>query len=216
MTSLCPRADVFCFVWFEADENINFISLVSLVEMSVTSPHVSSKRTRRDSIPENEDLINKELRRLSSETEYIPRSRKDGKLVMTVSPTTRAELAKRGYIVRQSLGSGTYSKVKVARNVSNAHLDCNYVAVKIIDRLKAPHDYQNVFLPREVKVWPTLDHPNLVKLYDIFCDSRRIYMILEYAAHGDVLTYVQKHGAVPERQARCWMLQVRDPLLALD
>jgi len=41
-------------------------------------------------------------------------------------------------------------------------------AVKIIDRQKAPQDYQDKFLPRELKHWPRLRHPNLVALIDCF------------------------------------------------
>jgi len=41
-------------------------------------------------------------------------------------------------------------------------------AVKIIDRQKAPRDYQEKFLPRELKQWPRLRHPNLIALNDWF------------------------------------------------
>ena len=41
-------------------------------------------------------------------------------------------------------------------------------AVKIIDRLKTPKDYQDKFMPRELELWPHLIHPNLVRLYDCF------------------------------------------------
>jgi len=41
-------------------------------------------------------------------------------------------------------------------------------AVKIIDRQKAPQDYQEKFMPRELKHWPRLRHPNLIALTDWF------------------------------------------------
>ena len=41
-------------------------------------------------------------------------------------------------------------------------------AVKIIDRQKAPQDYQEKFMPRELKHWPRLRHPNLTALTDWF------------------------------------------------
>jgi len=47
---------------------------------------------------------------------------------------------------------------------SSVHL----AAVKIIDRQKAPRDYQEKFLPRELKHWPRLRHPNLTALTDWF------------------------------------------------
>ena len=47
-------------------------------------------------------------------------------------------------------------------------------AVKIIDRLKAPQDYQEKFMPRELKHWPKLRHPNLIALNDWFQVPHRI------------------------------------------
>jgi len=50
-------------------------------------------------------------------------------------------------------------------------------AVKIIDRQKAPQDYQEKFLPRELKHWPRLRHPNLIALNDWF-QVRQLYTIV--------------------------------------
>ena len=41
------------------------------------------------------------------------------------------------------------------------------VALKIISKKKAPMDFQQKFLPRELDVMKLLDHPHIVKLYDV-------------------------------------------------
>jgi len=41
------------------------------------------------------------------------------------------------------------------------------VALKIISKKKAPMDFQQKFLPRELDVMKMLDHPHIIKLYDI-------------------------------------------------
>jgi len=41
------------------------------------------------------------------------------------------------------------------------------VALKIISKKKAPTDFQQKFLPRELDVMKMLDHPHIIKLYDI-------------------------------------------------
>ena len=83
-------------------------------------------------------------------------------------PTYKAVLGQRGYIVRQTLGSGTYSKVKMALNLNSDPSAPEKVAVKLIDRHKAPNDYQNKFLPREMAIWPQLKHPHIMPLREIF------------------------------------------------
>ena len=61
------------------------------------------------------------------------------------------------------------------------------VAVKLVDRSKAPQDYQKKFLPRELQLWPGLSHKHLVSLKEWFEDARRVYMVLEYVEGGDTL-----------------------------
>jgi serine kinase len=43
-------------------------------------------------------------------------------------------------------------------------IDSKEFAVKIIDRDKAPADFVSKFLPRELEIIRTLDHPNIVKV----------------------------------------------------
>ncbi|ESP02904.1 hypothetical protein LOTGIDRAFT_65840, partial [Lottia gigantea] len=118
-----------------------------------------------------------------------------------------ALLARRGYLVRRTLGSGSYSKVKLAYCFGK---DFDKAAVKIVDRVKAPKDFQTKFLPRELDIWPKLSHPHIITMLDFFEDERRVYMILEYADHGDVLRYIQRSGALNDALSKCWCKQLGD------
>ena len=74
------------------------------------------------------------------------------------------ELKKRGFTLGTCLGEGSYAKVKSAYNEKTQ----KRVAVKIIDRRKTPKDFREKFLPRELKVHATIEHPNVIKLFEIF------------------------------------------------
>lgn len=132
-------------------------------------------------------------------------------------PTYRTVLAKRGLLVRDTLGSGSYSKVKLALymkqedddGLSTQQTFPEQVAVKIIDRRIAPTDFQEKFLPRELEIWPSISHPNIVKMLHCFTENHRVYMILEYVECGDALRFVQSKGAVNENTGRLWVHQVR-------
>lgn len=121
-------------------------------------------------------------------------------------PTYRMDLAKRCLEVKCQLGSGSYSKVKLACNTASTMGEL--VAVKIVDREKAPKDYLEHFLPRELHIWARLRHPNLVQLFDYFEVNNRMYMVLEFLNEGDALTYIQKNGMISEKVAKSWMLQI--------
>ena len=118
-------------------------------------------------------------------------------------------LASRGYVIKHTLGSGSYSKVKLAVDLNNKD---KLVAIKIVDTAKAPHDYQHKFMPRELELWPQLDHPHLVKLIESFKDEKRVYMVEQYAPGGDMLHYIQQQGVIDESVAREWILQVMDAI----
>ncbi|XP_025104856.1 testis-specific serine/threonine-protein kinase 3-like isoform X2 [Pomacea canaliculata] len=122
-------------------------------------------------------------------------------------PTYRAVLAKHNYLVRKTLGNGSYSKVKLAISLAR---NKEPVAIKIVDRNRAPSDFQTKFLPRELELWPHLRHPNIVRVLETFDDGRRVYMILEFQENGDALRYIQKVGALNEPLAQGWTWQVCD------
>lgn len=170
-----------------------------------------AKRAKLDMEDEASRLrrLEDELQVIQAEVEPIEVKRSSSSRTesITYRPTYRAVLAKNGYLVRKTLGNGSYSKVKLAISLNKCK---SLVAVKIVDRNKAPRDFQTKFLPRELDIWPGLRHPNIINVHDAFDDGRRVYMILEYAENGDVLKYIQKVGALSENLARGWTWQLCD------
>lgn len=72
-------------------------------------------------------------------------------------------LKKLGYSLGTTIGEGSYAKVKSAYSEKLQ----KRVAMKIINRKKAPKDFREKFLPRELKVLKVVSHPNIIKLYEI-------------------------------------------------
>lgn len=73
------------------------------------------------------------------------------------------ELKKRGYTIDKIIGEGSYGKVKSAFS-EKIQIQ---VAIKIINMNKAPKDFIDKFLPRELRLHPRLDHKNIIKMYEI-------------------------------------------------
>ena len=60
------------------------------------------------------------------------------------------------------------------------------VAIKIIDKTQLnPSSLQKLF--REVRIMKCLDHANIVKLYEVIESEKTLYLVMEYAAGGEVL-----------------------------
>jgi len=141
-------------------------------------------------------------------------SKGDASPVLPPRSNDKMVLAKKGFTCKNTIGSGSYSKVKVAIRIRSNSVTEKY-AFKIIDRSKAPKDFQQKFLPRELEIWPRLKHPNIIRMYTYFEHEPKIYMLLEYAEGGDVLDYVQKSGALSQPHAKTWTKQILDAVCYL-
>ena len=82
---------------------------------------------------------------------------------VVVMTDEEAELKKRGYDIGTALGEGSYAKVKSAFSQKLQ----KRVAIKIINKKKAPKDFREKFLPRELKIFALMDHQNIVKMYEV-------------------------------------------------
>jgi len=91
--------------------------------------------------------------------------------IVSMACSDEDELKKRGYILGSALGEGSYAKVKWATSERLGHK----VALKIINKRKAPADFQQKFLPRELDVMKMLDHPNIIRLYDIIRFNDKVW-----------------------------------------
>ncbi|CAF1670568.1 unnamed protein product, partial [Adineta ricciae] len=87
---------------------------------------------------------------------------------MFLNTNDEIELARYGLRVGSTLGTGTYAKVKSAFSEQLLHK----VAIKIINRRKAPSDFQRHFLPRELAILQQINHVHIVQVYDIFSYGR--------------------------------------------
>ncbi|KAL4237519.1 protein serine/threonine kinase [Mactra antiquata] len=120
-----------------------------------------------------------------------------GKDVIVLSDE-EAELKKRGYSLGTSLGEGSYAKVKSAF----AEKLKMRVALKIIDRKRVPRDFREKFLPRELKIIAQVNHPNVIKMYELMEFHNKVYIAMEHAGHGDMLEFIKLRGAIPEEKAK--------------
>ncbi|XP_016826657.1 serine/threonine-protein kinase SIK2 isoform X5 [Cricetulus griseus] len=75
------------------------------------------------------------------------------------------------------------------------------VAIKIID--KSQLDAVNLEkIYREVQIMKMLDHPHIIKLYQVMETKSMLYLVTEYAKNGEIFDYLANHGRLNESEAR--------------
>lgn len=107
------------------------------------------------------------------------------------------------YRLIKTIGKGNFAKVKLAKHVPTGQ----EVAIKIIDKTQLnPSSLQKLF--REVRIMKHLNHPNIVKLYEVIETDRSLYLVMEYASGGEVFDYLVAHGRMKEKEARAKFRQI--------
>ncbi|XP_072543783.1 serine/threonine-protein kinase MARK2 isoform X8 [Salminus brasiliensis] len=107
------------------------------------------------------------------------------------------------YRLLKTIGKGNFAKVKLARHI----LTGKEVAVKIIDKTQLnSSSLQKLF--REVRIMKLLNHPNIVKLFEVIETEKTLYLVMEYASGGEVFDYLVAHGRMKEKEARAKFRQI--------
>ncbi|WFD43097.1 non-specific serine/threonine protein kinase [Malassezia psittaci] len=98
------------------------------------------------------------------------------------------------YVLQQTLGSGSFGKVKLATHALTGHR----VAVKIINKRKISSMDIGGRIKREIQYLKLLRHPHIIKLYEVITTPSDIIMVIE----------VVDHGRMEEKEARRFFQQM--------
>jgi serine/threonine protein kinase len=106
--------------------------------------------------------------------------------------------------IGRPLGQGKFGHVYLAREKQSKFI----VALKVLNKAQLQKDSMECQLRREIEVQSHMRHPNVVRLYGYFYDQSRIYLIVEYAAKGElfrILREAQKFDAPTAAKYICEM-----------
>jgi serine/threonine protein kinase len=88
--------------------------------------------------------------------------------------------------ILDKLGQGSFGKVfKVRYKLNN----CIY-ALKRIPKNYNDDGVKEKYIWREIEILTQLRHPNIIKYYETFEDKNYIYLIIEYANNGSLVSFL--------------------------
>nr|XP_046239691.1 NUAK family SNF1-like kinase 2 [Scatophagus argus] len=110
---------------------------------------------------------------------------------------------KHRYEFLETLGKGTYGKVKKAKERSG-----RLVAIKSIRKEKIKDEQDLIHIRREIEIMSTLCHPHIITIYEVFENKDKIVIVMEYASQGDLYDYICDKRNISEREARHFFRQI--------
>ena len=109
------------------------------------------------------------------------------------------------YFLLQTIGLGSSAKVKLGEHKTNG----TKVAIKIIKKSKFDSKPGlKTKIQREISLIRIFDHPHLLKLLDVCETEERLYLVLEYAANGELFDYLAQVGSLSAQLALKFFHQI--------
>ncbi|KAJ3445031.1 protein kinase [Anaeramoeba flamelloides] len=109
------------------------------------------------------------------------------------------------YEIRSTIGSGSFSKVKLGYNT----ITKQEVAIKIISKKLMLSDPKNMErVRREIAIQKLINHPNVLKIYDVYETETHLFLILEYVSGGELFDYIIGCERVDSTQSRIFFQQI--------
>ncbi|ORZ21572.1 kinase-like domain-containing protein, partial [Absidia repens] len=87
------------------------------------------------------------------------------------------------YVMNQVIGYGGFSTVRKGYCIGNGQT----VAIKIIKKKAEDSPGVDMHLERELEIWQTLDHPNVVRIQKVLETDFATYIVCDYCANGTLL-----------------------------
>ncbi|RXW22132.1 hypothetical protein EST38_g3714 [Candolleomyces aberdarensis] len=122
------------------------------------------------------------------------------------------------WTIGRTIGRGASGRVRIARHSKTGQ----YAAIKIISKSTLPPlmsqvsinrladvtEHAQLSVEREIVVMKLINHPNIMKLYDVWETSSDLYLILEYVQGGELFDYLCNKGRLPTEEALSYFQQI--------
>ncbi|EGG22862.1 putative protein serine/threonine kinase [Cavenderia fasciculata] len=124
-----------------------------------------------------------------------------------MNPTTRTDLRLMplsDYELHKELGRGAFSIVYLVTEKKTK----KQWAMKVIDRKSS----SKAALQTEIEIMKKIDHPNIVKMYEYFESTDKIYLVVELVTGGPLFDKIMEKKSFTEKEARTIVKQLLESL----
>ena len=106
--------------------------------------------------------------------------------------------------IGKPLGKGKFGRVYLAKERSTGFV----CALKVLHKSELQQGKVEKQVRREIEIHKNLRHPNILRFYGHFHDSKRVFLILEFAGKGELYKHLRKENRFPEWKAAQYIAQM--------
>ncbi|MCJ1398325.1 spindle assembly checkpoint kinase [Xylographa trunciseda] len=106
--------------------------------------------------------------------------------------------------IGKPLGKGKFGRVYLAKERTSGFV----CALKVLHKSELQQGKVEKQVRREIEIQSNLRHPNILRLYGHFHDSKRVFLILEFAGRGELYKHLRKENRFPEWKAAQYIAQM--------
>ncbi|KAI0131689.1 kinase-like protein [Hypoxylon sp. NC0597] len=110
--------------------------------------------------------------------------------------------------IGRPLGKGKFGRVYLARERTSGFI----CGLKVLHKSELQQGRVEKQVRREIEIQSNLRHPNILQLFGHFHDSKRIFLILEFAGKGELYKHLRRENRFPEWKASQYIAQMASAL----
>ncbi|KAM0334262.1 hypothetical protein ACHAQA_001284 [Verticillium albo-atrum] len=172
---------------------------------SVTLPSQAAQRkVNNPTSPPRKPLPSSAVSRVSDEVVEAERKA----VAMVAEPSIPKQFHLGMFEIGRPLGKGKFGRVYLAKERTTGFI----CALKVLHKNEIQQGRVEKQVRREIEIQSNLRHPNILQLYGHFHDSKRVFLILEFAGKGELYKHLRRESKFPEWKAAQYVAQMASAL----
>ncbi|KAM4054723.1 kinase [Hirsutella rhossiliensis] len=110
--------------------------------------------------------------------------------------------------IGRPLGKGKFGRVYLAKERTSGFI----CALKVLHKSELQVGGVERQVRREIEIQSNLRHPNILQLFGHFHDTKRVFLILEFAGKGELYKHLRRENRFPEWKAAQYISQMASAL----
>ncbi|KAF4505397.1 hypothetical protein G6O67_007353 [Ophiocordyceps sinensis] len=110
--------------------------------------------------------------------------------------------------IGRPLGKGKFGRVYLAKERTSGFI----CALKVLHKSELQVGGVERQVRREIEIQSNLRHPNILQLFGHFHDTKRVFLILEFAGKGELYKHLRREIRFPEWKAAQYIAQMASAL----